>query len=287
MKFQTVLTVFVLFALFVISLNFVSAVVVSEVKQSQLLPGDQTNVQITLKNNLNDDVQDVSFNLVFTGTQFISIGSSEGSTDEIRSDKSKTFFFNIKSAQDIKPGNYNIPYTIVYTDIDDKVIQRQGSIGIVVSGKTDLDFSVETEKPVIGESGKLTLKIVNSGFGDLKFVNVKLQPQGFILLGSDSDYIGTINSDDFETATFDVIFKEENARLVASVDFKDFDNNQQTRNIDLPITVYSKEKAIELGIIQKNNTWMYSIVVIVIVLIWFIYRAIRKRTKKRNQFKEA
>ena len=250
------------------------------------MPGDQTNVQITLKNNLNDDVQDVSFNLVFTGTQFISIGSSEGSTDEIRSDKSKTFFFNIKSAQDIKPGNYNIPYTIVYTDIDDKVIQRQGSIGIVVSGKTELDFSVETEKPVIGESGKLTLKIINSGFGDLKFVNVKLQPQGFILLGSDSDYIGTINSDDFETATFDIVVKSQNPVVTAALEYENIDNKKFTQELEIPLKAYSVERAIELGIKQKNNAPVYIGIVIAIIIIFIIVRAIKKRIRKRKSMQQ-
>ncbi len=274
------LKIFFILIAFMFSLNFISAVVVSDVSQKELFPGEQTSLEIELKNNLEEDVEDVSFNLVMDNTPFISIGGSEKSFDEIRDGKSRALSITIKASQGIKPGDYNIPYILSYTDKDEKRIVKNGSIGVIVSAKTELSFSAETENNVIGENGKISLKIVNSGFGDIKFVNIKIGPSGFTLIGSDSDYIGTIDSDDFEVATFNVIFNDENARLMAVVEYKDFDNNQHTENIDIPIKVYSRDEAIKLGIIKKSYTFIYIGVVITLILVWIFYKMIKKARKK-------
>ena len=244
-----------IFALFFLTMSFASAVVVSDVSQDELFPGEQTKLNIDIKNILDEDVEDVSLNLKLGDVPFIPIGGSEDSVDEIRDGNTKGFHYVIKASQDIVPGDYNIEYEITYLDTGkDKTITKEGSIGIIVSAKTELGYTAEIENNVIGEQGKVTLKIINSGFGNIKFVNVELLPKSFTLLGSANDYIGTIDSDDFESATYDVIFKDKDARLIAIITYKDFDNNEESITVDLDLTVYSRDEAIELGIIEKNNT---------------------------------
>ncbi len=268
-----------IFAL-IVSLNFASAIIVSDVSQSQLYPGEQASLNIDIKNNLKDDVEDFSFSLNLVQTPFITIGGSEKSTDEIREGKTKSFSFIIKSNQNIEPGNYNIPYLISYTDIDGNKVIKNGSIGVSVSAKTELDFAVETEKNVIGEKGKISLKVINSGFGEIKFVNVKINPNGFSVIGSNSDYIGTVDSDDFEIASFDVVFNDKNSVLDATIEYKDFDNKDQIQNIQIPIKVYTKEEALDLGIIEKNNIFIYATGIVSLIILLIIYRVLRKRKKR-------
>ena len=266
----------------IFSLNFASAIIVSGVSQGDLFSGGQTNLNIELKNDLNEDVEDVSFNLVLANMPFISIGSSEKSFDEFKEDKTKSFTINIKSSQNIQPGDYNIPYSLSYADKDGKLFQKTGSIGIIVKAKTELDFAVETENSVIGEKGKISLKIINDGFGDIKFVNVKITPKGFSIIGSNSDYIGTVSSDDFEIASFDIVFNDKNSVLDAIVEYKDFDNKDQIQNIQIPIKVYTKKEAIDLGIIEKNNTFFYAIGIILVIILFIFYRVLRKRSRKNK-----
>ena len=269
------------FLVLLFSFSFASAVVISDVSQNELFPGDQTTLKVEIKNTLDDDVEDVSLNLILDNVPFISIGGSEESEDEIRDGRTETFSFVIKASQDIEPGDYSIPYELNYFDTkEDETISKSGSIGVVVSAKTELDYSAEIKNNVVGEQGQVTLKIINSGFGDIKFVNVKIFPEGFTLLGSANDYVGTINSDDFESATYDVLFNDETANLIATVTYKDFDNNEESITVNLPLTVYSREKAIELGIIEKNNSNLYVGIIVIIIILWFIYRRIKKR--KRN-----
>jgi hypothetical protein len=268
---------------FLFSVSIVSAITVTDVSHDRFFPGETTSVDLELKNNLDEDVEDVSFNLLFDGVPFISIGGSEKSYDEFDDGKTRIFGINIKSAQNIQPGDYSIPYILIYTDKDGKDFEKKGSIGIVVSAKTELDFDVELEKNVVGEQGTLTFKIVNEGFGDVKFVSVRIVPEGFMVIGSESDYIGNIDSDDFETASFDVVFEDENASVLVLVTYKDFDNIDRVENIQRDLTVYSKEDGIRLGIIERNNTFIYVILVLTVIVLWFVYRALKKRMRKNGR----
>src|SRR4030042_1646215 len=86
-----------------------------------------------------------------------------------------------------------------------------------VNAETELDFSVETKNNIIGQKGKITLRIVNKGLGEVKFVSVQVFPQGYDLLSSDVVYIGNIPSDDSDSAGFDVFFNTLSPSVYAKV----------------------------------------------------------------------
>ncbi|MEK6757521.1 MAG: hypothetical protein AABX88_00180 [Nanoarchaeota archaeon] len=275
----TIISIFV----FLLSIGFASAMIINSVNINKLYPGKTASLEIDIKNNLNEDADDVSLVLDLDGTLFTTVGSSEDSEDEIKEGDIETFSFTIKSSPGIKPGDYNIPYTLTYVNSDNNKTTKKGSFGISVAAKTELNYGVELKNNVVGETGTISLKIVNSGLGDIRFVSVKIiSKNGFEVVSSDEEYVGNIDSDDFELATFDVIYEKTGASITAEVEYKDFDNNQEKETVAIPITVYSKEKALELGLIQKPNYTIYLIVGIVIVG-WIIYRKIKKNRKNGRE----
>jgi hypothetical protein len=163
---------------------------------------------------------------------------------------------------------------------------KQGSIGLTVRAQPQISFSVDAETPVIGSEGKINLKIINKGFADARFVSIKIIPSGYTVLSEEEIYIGTVDSDDFETAVFDVIFKKQNPDFNAIFEYTDFDNQKKTQQISLPIKVYTKEKALELGIIKKSNTFFYMVLTAGIIILWIIFRSIRKRKRMKRSLEE-
>ncbi|MBI5803748.1 hypothetical protein HY450_00725 [Candidatus Pacearchaeota archaeon] len=263
--------------------SFVSALAINSVLVDELSPGQEGTIRVELENLLSDDVVDVSLILDFSNTPFIPVGTSEQSIDEIREDDEEIFAYRLKASSTAPPGDYEIPYELKYS-INDDDKSRSGTIGVKIASNPDLTFSIETQTPVVNRNGKLTLKIVNKGFSDARFVSIKAVPEGFTILSEDEIYIGNIDSDDFETANFDVRFTSANANLITIVEYLDFSNKKVTQNVEIPLKVYTEEKAIELGIIQKSNTLTYIAIAIVIILIFIIWRAIKKhRRMKRSQ----
>ncbi len=265
--------------------NLVSGITINSVTAPTMTPGEEGEITIELENNFDDDAIDVSLQLVLNGIPFISIGSSESSISELETNEEEEIKFKIKASNDIKPGDYEIPYNLQYT-IEKEIKKRTGSIGIKVNASPELTFTVSTEKPILNMQDKISFKIINKGLADAKFVSVKILPQGFTLLSENEAYIGTINSDDFETVDFDIIYSSKKPVFSAILEYADFNNERLTKIINLPINVYTQEKALELGIINKNNTPFYIGAVITIVLIFILYRTIRKNIRRKKLNKE-
>lgn len=265
--------------------NPVTSITIKSVSAPSLAPGEEGEINIEIENTLGSEVKDISLSLVFNNLPFIPIGSSEDSLGELDGDDDEELTFKIKAANNIKPGDYEIPYNIQYT-VNKEIKKRTGSIGIKVEANPDLAFTISTEKPVIGKQDRLTLKIINKGFADAKFVSVKLIPEGFTLLSDSEIYVGAVDSDDFETAEFDIIYDNQKPIFSAIVEYINFENKKITKIIDLPIKVYTEDKATELGLIKNNNLALYISILITLVLIFILYRIVRRRIKDSKRKKE-
>jgi hypothetical protein len=292
-----------LFALILLANMALTCALVVDADYITIYPGEQGKVVIEIENNENFDIEEVSIALELGGKKifndfgvvveevealpFTIVGSSEKDVDDIREDKDESVSFTLKASIDIDPGDYNIPYTVKYVDEEDRdeILEKTGSFGLRVSAKTELDFTVESrDSPIVGKEGKVSLEIINKGLGDLKSMQVEVFPQGFELLSKSKIFIGTINAEDTDLATFDVLYKTTNPVFKAKITYKDFDNNEQVENVNLPFRVYTAEEALERGLITKSNTRLYIGVIILLIIIWFVYRKIKKnREKKRKE----
>jgi len=283
--------------IFLFSLSFASSLIV-DADYVTIYSGEQATVGFEIENNENFDIEEVSMALVLTnvlpdGTPmslpFTCVGSCIKDVDDIRENKDEEFSFTLRASTDITPGDYNIPYTITYVDEndDDTTLEKTGTFGLRVSAKTDLDFGIEakgedTDSAIVGEQGKITLEIINKGLGDLKSVQVDAIPQGFELLSKNKIFIGTVNAEDTDIATFEGIFKKKNPNFSATITYKDFDNEEHTETINFVLDVYTMEEALELGIITKSNTGMYVGIIVLLIIIWIVYKKIKKNRKKKK-----
>jgi hypothetical protein len=263
----------------VLTLSFVSAVIVNS-DYVTVFPGEEGKVAIEVKNNENFDIEDVSLALDLSNLLFTAVGSSERDFEDIDESDDDSVTFTVKASTGIVPGDYEIPYTLKYANAENssETFQKTGTFGIRVGAKTDLDFSVETnDNAIVGDEGRITVEIINRGLGEVKSVSVQIIPNGFELLSKNKIFVGTIDSDDSDTATFDVIYKTQNPAFLAKIIYKDFDNREQTEDVNLVARVYTKDEALNLGLIQKQSYTAY-IVIGVLILGFIIYR-IRKRRK--------
>ena len=278
----------------ILSLSFASAIVV-DAEYITLFPGESKRITIEIDNNENFDIEDISVQLVLSsllpdGTPvslpFTVIGSSERDIDDIREDRDETVSFTIHASTGITPGDYNIPYLVTYfEENEDEELTKQGIFAIRVSAETELDFVVDVrDKAILGREGRVSLEIINEGLGEIKSISVQILPQDFELLSKNKIFVGTIDADDTDIASFDVIFKNTNPIFRAIVTYKDFDNKEHSENVNIPFKVYTEKEAIELGIIKKSRVGLYLWVIAALLIIWVIYRRAKKsRRNKKNK----
>lgn len=266
----------------VLTLSFASAVVV-DADYITIYSGESGKISVEIENNENFDIESVSLALELSDLPFTSIGSSEKDADDIDEDDEDRVSFTLRASTDIVPGDYNIPYTITYINAENKTesFEKTGSFGLRVSARTDLDFALEIrENAIMGDEGRISLEIINKGLGEIKSLSVQIFPSGFELLSKNKVFVGTVDADDTDLASFDVIYKTQNPILSVRVEYRDFDNQVQVQTVEIPFNVYTKERAIELGLIEKSKAKTYFGIVFVLVVVWFFYRRRKKKKKK-------
>jgi hypothetical protein len=275
--------IFGVISFMLVALPLVSAISITSVYAPSFEPGKEQAISVGIKNDLDSTIEDVSMSLQLQGTSFIAVGSSEDSLSEIRQDKERSLGFTLRSAYDIKPGDYSIPYILTYSIDGVRQPLKQGTIGVSIVSSPELTFALSEKNPVYKGSGSITLQIINRGLADARFVSIRVFPQGFTLRSDEEVYLGTVDSDDFQTATFEVQFTRIDPAFSAVVEYRDLDNRKITRTIDLPIAVYTREQAIAAGIIQPSYWIFYLGAVIFILILFVVWRSIKRRRRLRAQ----
>ena len=262
----------------VLTLSLTSAMVVKSVDANNFQPGSEQEITIEVKNTLDEDATDVSLTFdISSNTPFTLIDSED--TKEIDKGDTEDFDFKIKALSDATAGDYPIHYKIDYSNSTGPQTAKEGDFVLTIEAEPQLVYSISAENPLIGSQGKLTLKINNKGLGDARFVSITLLPSKYTLLSNGNVYVGTVSSDDSQTENFEVIFNQQNPILNAQVEYRNFNNELITETIALPITVYTQEQALKLGIIKPNNSPVYIGAAILIIAGWVIVRKIRKKRR--------
>jgi len=252
---------------------------------SEIAPGEIAKITIEIENILSDDVQNVNVALDLSGTVPIAPyqGSSEKSVDEIREGDDEKFTFNIIVLPEASPGIYKIPVKVSYM-VNGTLGTKNGTIGVMVNSPARIKISVEGYL-IKGQEGTVDFRIVNDGLSDLKLVSVQtIQPVSGATINSPLyEYLGNIDSDDFETVELTIFARENSGSSILiplKIIYKDTTNKDFTQEETLNVKVYSQEEAENLGLIEKQNYTLY-IAIGIIVLLYIFYR-IRKRMKRKK-----
>ena len=108
--------------------------------------------------------------------------------------------------------------------------------------------------------------------------------EGLIIKNNNEVYVGNIDSDDYETAEFSLFVHskaKENIILPLSIEYRDSNNKEYSKEINLPLRLYSNKESKQLGL-QKGNGFVGVIVIIVIVGAGlFFYTRYKKKIKKK------
>jgi hypothetical protein len=284
-----ILAIFVItLALIIIATGFISALAINSVTMNptNIKPGDSSTVVISLKNNGDNDLTDVSINLDFTNLPLAPYNSgSQDNFDTIESGKIKDAEFNIIATNDAQPGIYKIPVIINYNE-NDVIKTQQSVISMTVNSQPIIDLINQDSLLLKGQNNKITLQVINKGLANVKFLELDVGSSTHYSITSQSNlYIGDVDANDFQTADFNIFFTNTAPRsinLPVTIIYKDITNKQYTQSFDIPLKTYTTSEAQSLGLLPTSSLGYIILIIIILIIIFIIYRVIRARRKRKQ-----
>lgn len=252
-------------------------------------PGGDGIVSITLKNTENVVVRNIAVQLgLVTMSQstvvdlpFIPTSSAtEQRISRLNPNEVSTITFPIKAYPSASPGFYKLPLSISFYDDQGSKTEKQDLVGLVVKSVPEL--MVYLEKNTIsqaGQTGDVTLKFVNKGVNDLKFLDVSLQESdSYNILSNTQEYIGDLDSDDYRSETFTIVPDSKDLDLNVLVSYKDENNIEFSESIIVPFSVV---KNMDDGNKSPSFSTILLIIILLLVLVFWIRR--KRRAKKHHK----
>lgn len=267
---------------------------VMDVKYPLLNPGDTADIIFTLENVGSAEASDVTIILGLSMEDiskipqgllaqmaaeypFVVVGSSEKYIKNFRGGETKEATFSVRINKDAKTKAYEIPLKIKYYDSAGMEHEISKTVGVEVRGKPEIVIRInEAEITKNKNIGKINVEIVNKGSSDAQFFNIKILPtEQYFIISDDEEYIGTLESDDSENVDFEIkVYDTLSVNAVPislSAAYKDNYNNEYAENFNVNLKILSDDDAGVGGGMPLN----IIAVLIVLVLIYLIYRKIR------------
>lgn len=253
-------------------------------------PGSKTKLMVSLRNHATSLLKDIKIilDLGKSGneeTPFAPVGSTnEKVISAIGPQATLPLEFNLLVDPDAKSKAYKVPLRIEYSDVLNKNYSKTRTITLIVGVEPDLSVYVDTTTVYsAGKTGEVSVKIVNKGLTDIKFLNVKLdKAEGYKVLSPYEVYIGNIDSDDYETADFKINVdkaSKEKVILPLTIEYKDANNQEYTKKVSLELPLYTNSEAKKLGLVENGNKGILFAILIIAVVGFFAYRMWKKRRK--------
>ncbi len=245
----------------------------------ELSPGSDAIISFRMENVAPHPLRDIIMQIELPSQ----LAPEDVSKEKIRTLEGLTTIeknFSILVLPNSKEGIYKIPFVVNYIDEIGNSYTENNTMSIRISAQPRIFTELTSSDIYAGNlMGKVNIKIANKGVGDLKFLVIEMLPSNdYEIIGSSKDYVGALNSDEDDTVDFKLNVNEakRDISLKMKIDYTDANNKEYTENIAIPLKVISAQEA---GIKQNNNT-LVILIIIGVLIVYLIYRKIRKKAKK-------
>jgi len=249
-----------------------------------IIPGEESKIKITLKNLADSVMEDISvkLNLSSDDMPFVPIGdSTEKRIRHLKAGEEGQIEFNVVALADADSQTYKLPITLTYYDELGEKYTKSDLIGIVVGSTPDLIVQIDSSTILKEKStGEISIKIINRGLSDVKFLTTTItSSEDYDVLSPEEVYVGSVDSDDYETADFTLYVKDSSDNKVViplTVKYMDANNNKYTEKQDLVLDL--KSASMMAG---KGGGSLGTIIIVLLIagIGYYIYRRKKKKRK--------
>ncbi|MBI2576077.1 hypothetical protein HYV84_02600 [Candidatus Woesearchaeota archaeon] len=248
--------------------------------------GRKGTLHIDLENLALSFIKDVKVKVKLDGLPLATVGSTnEKVVKLIGAGNVSRVSFDVVPQPEAASGLYNVPLEISFLDRLGTSYKKNESVGVMVGEQPELLVSLESSAAYTrGQAGKISVKFVNKGITDIKFLQAALsESKEYRVLSSPNVYVGNIDSDDYETAEYTIALGKvsgDEVLLPVTVQYRDATNREYQKTVQVSLPLFSEDDAKKLGIQQKGSgAWVLVVVVLAGGLAYWYFRAKRRRKR--------
>jgi|ETNmetMinimDraft_2_1059921.scaffolds.fasta_scaffold23594_2 hypothetical protein len=252
---------------------------------AKVAPGEKTRLSISLENAESSSIENIKIKLNLDDVPFSPIGgSNQKSILTLNPEQTKIISFDLTASATASSQVHKIPVKIEYSDRLRSNYSQDSVVSILVNQEPTWYATIESSSVYVPKTkGDVSVKFVNNGPVDIKFLNTILtESKDYIVLSTREQYVGNIDSDDYETTDFKLYItnKVKEVVLPLEVSYLDSNNNEYSEIVSLKLPIYSTTEAKKLGLIQgSKKTGLFIIILIVGVGAWWYLKKRRKNKK--------
>ncbi|PIN75064.1 hypothetical protein COV18_04880 [Candidatus Woesearchaeota archaeon CG10_big_fil_rev_8_21_14_0_10_37_12] len=250
-----------------------------KIDPTPIKPGQTAEVTLTLKNAGVIGIKNVDVSLDL-GDSFSTIGTgTKRRLPNIPAGETETIIFQIASDTSTQVKLYKLPLKLSYQDEKNKQYNETVQISTLINAEPEVSLIVDsTDFENKQKPGTVSLKVINKGIVDLKYVDIRLiKTEDYeILTPSNEAYVGNLDNDDFETVDFILKPLVKEPKLKLEITFKDPYNVDFTQQYDLPLRIITDND------LESRGSLLPVIIVLLIIIAGGIYWWKKKKTNKRR-----
>ena len=254
-----------------------------------LSQGSPAKLNLTLENAENSIIEDIKIRLNLP-KEVVPIGTSiEKKIDRLLPKQRSSLIYEIIPLGDALSKAYNIPINLTYRDEIGNIFSRDEAIGLLVGSRINFDLNIkETDIIKRGQKGKLTIGVSNTGPSDIKFLILEIiSSDDYQILSNSKEYVGNLESDDFETSEFDIFIKNKNPKIKVLITYRDNFNQDISETRELTLNTYSFYEIKRYGLEEGGKTFSYLIYFILIIIVYLTWSEWRKTRNLPESIKNA
>jgi hypothetical protein len=257
--------------------------------------GSVSDIKVMVSNVGNGAARHVMVKLGMTAP-FTPARTSEIYLGDFAGGDSKNATFSVSVDSTTTAMVYKIPLAITYLDDNGTEKTESRDIGVRIDETPELKVSlVSSDKFTAGKTGKFTVTVVNDGFVNAKFLDIKILPNdAYSILSQDDIYIGNLDSDDSQEEEFTIKVADNISSGALPVKFtlayKSANQNVEIiKEKDVNVQVLSEKDYVDGQPKQDPFGIVLSLVIIVPVLvilyifIWVVFKLIGLVTTSLNK----
>lgn len=262
----------------------------------EIAPGSEGKVTITITNKAPTSFTDLNMKLylqtvvaaTLVDLPFAPVGSSaEKRIYRLDPGQSADFSFNLKAYPDTISKIYKIPLVLEYYDSLGNMKNKTDYIGVTVNSAPDISTILDrTDITKDKIAGTVTLKVINKGLGEIKFLNVIIQGSDDyeILSQSSVNYVGNLESDDYQTIDYKIALHNDvsSVNIPVKLEYRDSTNRYYETIQKVPLNLIDSGKLDKANGKGFSATMIIVIIIVIAIAAWIFYKISKK--SKKGQF---